>query len=225
MDPIRTAFDEMASLYDAQRRFIIPEIEEFYNAAVWAVDWSGDSPEILDIGAGTGLLTGLLLKRFPNASVTLIDISEHMLAQAHERFNHREKTRYITGDYRSTGLGGEYDVICSALSIHHLIEGEKIDLYHRIYDALHPGGVFVNADQVQGETSRSQERFREYWDMFLHESPLPPGEMDTISKRRDTLDKEATLSSQIFWLRECGFTDLYLTYKNRMFTVFSGRKE
>lgn len=41
MDEVKAAFDAGASEYDARRRWIIPEIEEFYGAAVWAAAWPG----------------------------------------------------------------------------------------------------------------------------------------------------------------------------------------
>jgi tRNA (cmo5U34)-methyltransferase len=82
MEHVRKAFDEAASRYDSQRRHVIPEMEKFYSAAVWAAEWEEDKPAVLDIGAGTGLLTALLLDRYPKASVTLVDFSEQMLALA-----------------------------------------------------------------------------------------------------------------------------------------------
>jgi len=63
MEHIRTAFNATASKYDAQRQWVIPEFDVFYGAAIRAADWPGSRPVILDIGAGTGLLSALLLQR------------------------------------------------------------------------------------------------------------------------------------------------------------------
>ena len=101
MEQIKKAFDEMASRYDAQRRWIIPEMEDFYNAAVWAAECTHTQPAVLDIGAGTGLLSALILRKYPDASLTLVDLSEQMLGIAKERFSNRRDMRYITGDYSS----------------------------------------------------------------------------------------------------------------------------
>ena len=54
MEHIRTAFNAIASEYDAQRQHVIPELDAFYETAVWAADWPSGHPAILDIGAGTG---------------------------------------------------------------------------------------------------------------------------------------------------------------------------
>jgi tRNA (cmo5U34)-methyltransferase len=226
MEHIKRAFDAGALQYDAQRTFIIPRMEEFYQAAVWtAAGWDGECPEILDIGAGTGLLAARLVTRYPSAPLTLIDFSETMLEKARERFSDRENVRYIVSDYSRADLGGTYDLICSALSIHHLAHEDKEHLYSRIFNALNPGGIFVNADQVMGESPRIQKRFIEYWDDYVRNGPLSPGEASEIRMRRDTLDRNEHLGTQLDWLRESGFSDVDVIYKNRMFVVFTGRRE
>ena len=54
-----------------------------------------------------------------------MDISENMLDMARQRFAARAETRYVTCDYSCSELGGPYDIICSALSIHHLETEDK----------------------------------------------------------------------------------------------------
>ncbi|QSZ66141.1 class I SAM-dependent methyltransferase [Methanofollis aquaemaris] len=224
MDEVKAAFDAGASEYDTHRKWIIPEFETFYGAAVWAAAWQGEAPSILDVGAGTGLLSALLLQRYPAASVTLIDNSERMLEVARQRFAGREGVHYLVGDYRQERLSHRYDLIASALSIHHLKREEKYALYQRIFEALKPGGVFVNAEQVKGESAWQQERNFAYWDAFVNEGPLPPETKVEILERRDRLDKMEKLSVQMQWLTEIGFVDVDVVYKNRPFAVFSGRR-
>jgi tRNA (cmo5U34)-methyltransferase len=225
MEHIRTAFDAIASEYDAQRQWVIPELDAFYGTAIWAADWPGASPSILDIGAGTGLLSALLLQRYPDASLTALDISEEMLKVAKKRFAGNTNVRYIIGDYVTTDLGGRYDLICSALSIHHLMHEDKRDLYQRIYQALNPGGIFVNADQAAGETPSLDRLYMQYWDEFVRNGPLREDEQKEILKRRATLDRNAKLSVQLKWLCDCGFSDVDVVYRNRIFIVLTGRKE
>ncbi len=224
MDHIRSAFDSIAGQYDAQRKWIIPEMQEFYGAAVWAAGWPGRSPRILDIGAGTGLLSALMLEKYPDACLTLLDFSEQMLAVARQRFAGRKSTRYITGDYRDTDFCQTYDIICSALSIHHLADDEKAALYARIFSTLKPGGIFVNADQARGETPALDRMFKEYWDAFLKTGPLTDAHREEVRMRRDTLDRNATLSDQLGWLHDAGFSDVDVIYRNRMFVVLTGSR-
>jgi len=47
----------------------------------------------------------------------------------------------------------------SPLSIHHLATEDKRLLFHKIYAALAPGGLFVNADQAEGEALYFWQRY------------------------------------------------------------------
>ena len=62
------------------------------------------------------------------------------------------KNIFFGGDYSRADLEGPYDIVCSALSIHHLITEDKYKLFERIFSALNTGGLFINADQADGET-------------------------------------------------------------------------
>ena len=223
MDEIKKAFDSGASAYDAQRRFIIPGFDDLYEAAIWAAEWPGEKPAILDIGAGTGLFSSLLLQKYPHCTITLLDVSEKMLDVARKRFFGMNNVGYRIQDYRCENLGGCYDIISSALSIHHLEHAEKRSLYGRIFQVLNEGGVFVHAEQVLGESGWHQMRNYAYWDEFVMNGPQG-NQVKEALKRRDTLDKVERLSVQLKWLRDIGFSDVDIVYKNRSFAVFMGRK-
>lgn len=225
MEHVRQAFNRFAQDYDRQREYIIPELRQFYSTAVWAAEAENPAPEILDIGAGTGLMSAWMLEKFPDAHLTLVDIAENMLAMARERFGDREHTRYVVADYSTTDMGGPYDIACSALSIHHLETGDKRRLFRRIFSALKPGGMFVNADQADGETPYFRERYLEYWNEFLRSGPLSKEQHAEILKRRDTLDRNERLSDQLAWLKEAGFPGVDVVYRNRTFIVTVAKKE
>ncbi|MGD0079203.1 MAG: methyltransferase domain-containing protein [Methanoregula sp.] len=224
MEHIREAFNRFAQDYDSQREYIIPDMRQYYGAAVWAMESREQQPEILDVGAGTGLLSAFLLEKFPDARLTLMDISENMLEMAKKRFADRPETRYVVSDYSTGELGGPYDIICSALSIHHLAAEDKRELFRRIYAVLRPGGIFVNADQADGETPYFRQRYLDCWNEFLQNGPMTGAQREEILKRRDTLDKNEKLSDQLAWLREAGFADVDVVYRNRTFIVTVARK-
>jgi tRNA (cmo5U34)-methyltransferase len=224
MEHIRQAFNRFAQEYDAQREYIIPEMRQYYGTAVWAMETAVPKPAILDVGAGTGLLSAFLLEKFPDARLTLMDISENMLDMAKKRFATRPDTEYVICDYSRSELGGPYDLVCSALSIHHLAPEDKRRLFERICRALKPGGMFVNADQADGETPYFRQRYLDYWNDFLRSGPLTEVQHAEILKRRDTLDRNEKLSVQLTWLEEAGFADVDIVYKNRTFIVSVARK-
>lgn len=224
MEHVRKAFDAFAQEYDTQREFIIPDLRQFYGAAVWAADSYEIKPTILDIGAGTGLMSAFLLQKYPDATITLMDFSEKMLNVARERFAEKTRIQYVVSDYNRSDLGGPYHIICSALSIHHLSSEDKQELFKRIFAALASDGIFINADQADGETLYFRDRYLGYWNDFLKSGPLADHDRTEILKRRDTLDRNDKLSLQLQWLRDAGFSDVDVVYKNRIFIVTAARK-
>ena len=66
--------------------------------------------------------------------------------------------------------------------------------------------------------------FMEYWDAFLETGPLSDAEREEVRRRRETLDRNASLTSQLLWLQSAGFSDVDLIYRNRMFVVLTGRR-
>ena len=144
------AFSSTAALYDLNRTRLIPGFEGLYR---WAVDLvPANATQILDLGAGTGLLTALVKVRFPDVSFHLIDLSAAMLDKAKKRFAGDPQVTFEVGDYSVCTLQGRYHAVVSALSIHHLNDGAKRTLFETIRNVLLPGGVFVNAEQVLGPT-------------------------------------------------------------------------
>src|SRR3954468_9002425 len=84
------AFDAQAGDYDAPRRRLIPPFDAFYGTAVDALGLIPGGPKrVLDLGAGTGLLSAFVADAFPRAELTLLDGSAAMLDRARERLGGR----------------------------------------------------------------------------------------------------------------------------------------
>lgn len=71
-----------------------------------------DNLKILEIGSGTGYLTELLLKRFPESQVEVCDISREMLKGLEEKYGKKIKS-YILADVEEHDFYGKYDLIVS----------------------------------------------------------------------------------------------------------------
>ena len=149
---LKSVFDQAASIYDQTRRQLIPCFDLFYGTAIELIP--PDAKRVLDLGAGTGLLTVMVLNHAPSATVTLADVSTEMLEQAKIRLKTpSERCVFAPIDYTVELPAGPFDVIVSALSIHHLEAPAKQRLFARIFDCLAPGGIFINADQVTERNS------------------------------------------------------------------------
>jgi len=84
--------------------------------------------------------------------------------------------------------------------------------------------MFVNADQADGETPYFRQRYLDYWNGFLKSGLMTGSQQAEILKRRDELDRNDKLSDQLAWLREAGFPDVDVVYRNRTFIVTVARK-
>jgi len=108
--------------------------------------------EVLDVGAGYGAVTEEVLKRFPNARVTLQDYSQPMLAEAQRRLApHAARLTYVTADLTDPAwpqaVGGPFDLAVSAIALHNLRDPAKIfACYRAIHDLLRPDGGFLDYD-------------------------------------------------------------------------------
>lgn len=100
---IADLFDEAAESYDSTRRKYISCISDLYGVLVEQIPFEVEEEfDILDLGAGTGLLTSMVKKVFPNANYTLVDISTEMLEKAKERFIADSEISYISTLLRFT---------------------------------------------------------------------------------------------------------------------------
>lgn len=222
MDAKQT-FDGAAAGYDALRRQLIPCFDGFYGAAAdLAADAPGPGPRILDLGAGTGLLSEHVLRRRPDARLTLVDFSTEMLARSRTRFAGLPVELRVA-DYAAAPLDGPWEAVVSALSIHHLADADKRRLFRRAFDALVPGGLLVNADNVLAEDPAVQARDRAAWIEAIRRSGLAEAELAAALKRTE-VDVLAPLALQLGWLREAGFAEVDVVFKWRHFAVFSGRR-
>jgi tRNA (cmo5U34)-methyltransferase len=220
-DAARAAFEAHAEDYDAERRRLLPCFDAFYAAAIDAVGLSGRPPErVLDLGAGTGLLAGFVAQAFPAARLTLLDGAGAMLGQARERLG--ERPSYVVGDLADPLPGGPWDAVVSALAIHHLTDAAKRDLFARVRAALAPGGVFVNAEQVAGESPWLDAVYVERHERAARALGATEAEW-AAAARRMSHDLCATAEDQLAWLRDVGFADVGCFWRDGRFAVLLAR--
>ena len=148
--------------YDATIRRFIPGYEEGLKRA--AREIAGICPRlVLDLGAGTGALSEAILEHHSVDALEAIDIDPEMLAQARtrlERFGSRARFREGSFDEPLPAC----DAVAASLALHHVPTMErKGELFRRIYRALRPGGVFVNADVAIGADAAERDRSYGLW--------------------------------------------------------------
>jgi SAM-dependent methyltransferase len=178
----------------------------------------------LDLGAGGGAMTELVLSRHPGAEAVLVDFSEPMLAAAELRLG-RSGARWqiVRGDLSHPGwsaalAGAPYGLAVSSLAIHHLPAERKRALFGEVFGLLEPGAMFVNADYFAIEGP-----LRGLWDEQMLANALRAerergGERSAEQLERDLFDdsdedRPDSVSDQLSWLCEAGFEQAEVHFK------------
>ncbi|WKY45380.1 class I SAM-dependent methyltransferase [Eubacteriaceae bacterium ES2] len=216
---LKEVFNQYSQDYDANRQFFIPLYETFYQSAISILKFNTPSPKILDLGAGTGLMSAYVLAAYPDAQITLIDQAEEMLELARQRFNGNENLNYIADDYISHVFDEKFDGIVSALSIHHLSGKNKQQLYQNCFSSLKNGGIFVNADQVLSPNPQIEDQIIAIWHNFVKESGVSEDELAAFY-HRTSFDQTTPLNNQLDWLINLGFSKADCIFKYLNFAVF-----
>ena len=226
---VGSLFGEAARDYDRARRQLVPGFDRFYGVALESVPFAKEQDiKVLDLGAGTGLLSAMIAGRFPRSRVTLVDLSVEMLRVARRRLAGGPGCfEFKTMDYARKPLprrDGGYDLVVSALSIHHLTHGDKRELFGKVRRSLAVGGYFVNADQIAGDTREEEACFGDWWLGQVREAGVSERDL-AAALLRMRADWNATLGAQLVWMREAGFGEVDCRYKDHRFAVYSGKKE
>ena len=163
--------DEYLALMQSE----LPAYERLQDEA--AVATGRGATRLLELGTGTGETSRRVLVRHPGATLVGIDASADMLAAA----------RLPGADLRCQRLEaplpeGPFDLVFSALAVHHLDAAGKADLFIRVAAVLDRGGRFVLADVV-----------------------VPDDPADATTPLSPDYDLPSRADEQIAWLRAAGF--------------------
>lgn len=222
---IKEQFNYVAQEYDANRKKFIPCYNDYYESTTKFIISNMRKPKrVLDLGAGTGLLSYFWYQQCPTTEYVLVDIADEMLNVARKRFTGIDSVSYEVLDYSNGLPDGSFDVIISALSIHHLENEEKQKLFTRIYSKLSSGGVFVNYDQFCASSEKMDKWFNHYWEDQLAKSGLTDHDIELWQERRK-LDRECSVEEEIEMLRQSQFENTECVYSCQKFSVIVAQKK
>src|SRR5262245_8895082 len=120
---------------------------------------------ILDLGAGYGPVSMVMLDRFPRATCVAQDGSEPMLNRARTRLaGYGERFKAHLSDLFATDwLPRQFGPFAAAVSsscLHNLRDFKRIgEIYGEVRGHLQPGGVFLNLDLINAPTAGLQEQY------------------------------------------------------------------
>jgi tRNA threonylcarbamoyl adenosine modification protein (Sua5/YciO/YrdC/YwlC family) len=149
---------------------------------------------VLELGTGTGETARRLLDRHPGGRLVGVDESEGMLAAA-ARALPCERVDLQVARIEDPLPAGTFDLVASALCVHHLRGPGKRDLFTRVRAALAPGGRFVLGDVI-----------------------VPEDPADAVIALSPGFDHPSSPADQLAWLAEAGF-EARVTWRHRDLAV------
>jgi trans-aconitate methyltransferase len=135
MDP-ETYLDEI--------RAEVPRYDELQEATIEAIPFPPG--RVLELGVGTGETTRRLLERYPDAEATGLDAQPEMVFKARELGIEVRLARM-----EDPLPDGPWDLVVSVLTVHHLDDDGKRDLFRRVREqarAMVMGDVVIADPQV-----------------------------------------------------------------------------
>jgi ubiquinone/menaquinone biosynthesis C-methylase UbiE len=152
LSEVRSGYDRWALVYDHDANPLVGLEEPVVRAAVGEVR----GLSVLDLGCGTG--RHALWLAAAGASVTAVDFSEGMLAEARRKPG-ADAIRFLAHDvHEPLPFGAEFDVVVSGLVLEHI---RVLDpFFAEAYRVLKPGGrAVVSAMHPAMHLRGSQARF------------------------------------------------------------------
>lgn len=195
----------------------------------------------VEIGHGQGWLMDAILREYPNARMTGVDGSDVMrdaattlLAPYAGRFAlhpfRLEDDRWLDA------IPTPVRCFLSCLVVHHLDGPRKQALFARLHRHLDPGGALLIADIVEPTSAWGRRMMaRSYDDAVRRQSLAFTGNLAVFAQFQadhwniftypdPDCDKPSTVSQQLGWLMDAGFTGVDVFWATAGHALFGGYK-
>ncbi len=185
---ITSTFDNVSDRYDENKFFSISaqKMIELLPA--------NDTTRILDVSAGTGIVTLELAEKYPNAQIDAVDLSQKMLQRARMKTKRKgvNSINFIQGDAERLPYGkAVFDIVTCGYGLFFYPEMQYT--YQMLCKTIKHGGVFVFS-------SFTSDAFNPYADIFLerlekdHKIETPKASRERLKTTRQI--KELASSSK-----------------------------
>ena len=217
----------------------IPFVDVHFDIMHRLIEAAGiEARNVLDLGAGNGIVTFEVAKHQPVERATLTEFSDPMLDLARQRVADEKPAfvpTFIVGDFRERDWHadvmqqGPYDLVVSRFAIHHIPDDQKRALYADILGFLRPGGMFIHIEHVASLSPMYNKAHDRLMVESMYGALSGTSEYDEVmASYRMRADGPANIlapvQDQLEWLRDVGFTDVDCAFKALELAVFAGRR-
>lgn len=200
-----------------------PEIRNRYLAAIDTV--LGNNLDVLDVGCGTGLISNLFAKRYPNSFFTGIDFASGVdYAKEFSAKNNISNTNFIRQDFLKYTPSKQYDVVISQGVLHHIPDFASAVI--KIKQLVKPGGFLaLGLYHPWGKLAKKFVNIN-YKNSILHldQEEVPFESSFTVDEVKSTFNEFIFCSLCPSLLNTCAAPIALLNYKNGGLITYILRK-
>lgn len=202
---------------------LIPEYRKQHQIIETLLPKENKNYRVLDLGCGNGILSELIFKNLPNSYIVDFDLNVSMLDACEKKLsNYSGKFELKQGDFRTTSIGDEYDIIIASLTLHHLTWVEREKLYKSLYFSLNDGGLFIARDIIIDENNDVAKEQYGHWKEFIKSQGEDPDYW--YSKHIEKIFP-MTITEHFAWLRNAGFSKMACQWRLYNFAITTAEKE
>ena len=156
---VKDYYAQLKRCYLTKIRQLVPKYDDMARCIVDLVKLRAPST-VLDIGAGVGNLSYIILQELPGVQITVVEASEEMISEAARVLQPAsDRLTLVCKDIAEFSPEATFDGIFSNLVLHNIPFDRKAIPVSAIHDWLNPGGVFVWGDLIRYRDPRIQDHF------------------------------------------------------------------
>ncbi len=221
---VKAFFDRVSDEYDALIQVAIPRCAEAFWMMLYYLP-DGFAPQtILELGCGTGNLTRHLAEKWPNAAITVVDISAEMLQKTRENVQAAELNTVECAFETLAFDTPRFDLVASSFAIHHLHDADKARLIQKIHGWLKPGGFMVWADGFNSGNPRLHQANMDLYEALAREKGATEAQIVEWRDHRAVLDHYPKLSEALAWFQAAGFDSVDVLWRYCQNAILQGQK-
>ena len=212
---IGLVFDDLQAAYTEKMIGWVPFYEDAMHSALPDIDGPNQIIHALELGAGNGNLAALIIEKYPDIALTLVDASANMLSSCANRFKNYEGIEYHAGFMQEVVLPpAKFDLITASYSLHHLEDPEKKMMIERIHQWLAPHGYFSYNDLFIDPDLDTYQDLLVYWKNFVV-SGVGENEWLDLYDHHKKYDHPCSLAKVTEWLQEAGFGAVQIILRDK----------
>lgn len=214
-----------ADEYDRTIRTFIPNYELMLATIVhWLAGRIPAGGLVVDLGAGTGALSAVILDALPDVRVQLVDVDPNMLEVAAARCAAHED-RIGLRQARFEDPLPRCHAVVATLALHHVpTQDAKRALYRSIRAALAPAGLVAVGDVLTYADGPERRGMMLDWYLHMGRNGITAAQADVHFAQWAEEDVYMTLPDELGLIADAGFPRPEIFWRDGLLAVYGGFK-